>query len=601
MELCKNAASIAVDSVFSNVFAKLNDGEPSMILGSEGSPPPAFAPESSSPRTLLDLPDDEEHNHSAQWAIQEELGQFDKEEEKIMRQKTKRMAERYSKTTDLLRRAQVLEAQMKLKRSDVEQLEGQEKLSADGIDFPTEEQALVQRAAATDSEMLDGMVASGGRRMMEEAGYVSPEELDVDMRKHLAAQKRLRKKKKAIEEKKARRLAAEAAEQEMLRRNLEQNEERRKRIAAEHERERKRLLEERVAQSKEERRQRQREREQLKNAERRMKKVKPKPLYKRMEEEFEEKILMPELVRRKEKLAAIHKRFKESSPALADIDMHQRAVQAQERLNRERARLKKRGREKLWTQSQQYYTGQTKMHVIEEHKTQLSQAQMKLREKKMIRAKQKAYGEFVRKVAAPRLDPDKQLEMESRIARLKNPAPLRKDKRENELVYGAGARGRATPSPPREPRPPRRETAEELYRRTRKPTGTSRREDVSAPTHRMRSRDEELETARFLGAKEQAKEDMRIRRERRRQKALANRGHSEDTESAGASTIAANERHERAVEARREKEARYQALADKDGAISPDVTREADAHTKLSNMYMDAMQAKMDELNSMES
>ena len=31
-----------------------------MILGSEGSPPPAFAPESSSPRTLLDLPDDEE-------------------------------------------------------------------------------------------------------------------------------------------------------------------------------------------------------------------------------------------------------------------------------------------------------------------------------------------------------------------------------------------------------------------------------------------------------------------------------------------------------------------------------------------------------------
>ena len=116
LELCKNAASIAVDSVFSNVFAKLNDGEPSMILGSEGSPP-AFAPVSSSPRTLLDLPDDDMHNQSAQWAIQEELGQFDKEEEKILRQKTKRMAERYSKTTDLLRRAKVLEEQMKLKRS----------------------------------------------------------------------------------------------------------------------------------------------------------------------------------------------------------------------------------------------------------------------------------------------------------------------------------------------------------------------------------------------------------------------------------------------------------------------------------------------------
>ena len=59
------------------------------------------------------------------------------------------------------------------------------------------------------------------------------------------------------------------------------------------------------------------------------------------------------------------------------------------------------------------------------------------------------------------------------------------------------------------------------------------------------------------------------------------------------------QRRPRAAKAaqRTKKEARYQALADKDGAISPDVTREADAHTKLSNMYMDAMQAKMDELN----
>ena len=156
----------------------------------------------------------------------------------------------------------------------------------------------------------------------------------------------------------------------MLRRNLEQNEERRKRIAAEHERERKRLLEERMAQSKQERKQRRREREQLLKAERRMKKIKPKPLYKRMEEEFKEKVVMPELIRRKEKLAAIHKRFKESSPAMADIDMHQRAVNAQERLNRERARLKKRGREKLWTQSRQYYTGHTKMSVIKSTMTE---------------------------------------------------------------------------------------------------------------------------------------------------------------------------------------------------------------------------------------
>ena len=47
-----------------------------------------------------------------------------------------------------------------------------------------------------------------------------------------------------------------------------------------------------------------------------MKKVKRKPLFKRMEDEYNERVLMPELLRRKEKLAANYKRFKESSPAL---------------------------------------------------------------------------------------------------------------------------------------------------------------------------------------------------------------------------------------------------------------------------------------------
>ena len=35
---------------------------------------------------------------------------------------------------------------------------------------------------------------------------------------------------------------------------------------------------------------------------------------------------------------------------------------------------------------------------------------------------------------------------------------------------------------------------------------------LAQPSHRMRSRNDALETARFLNAKEQAKQDMRIRR-----------------------------------------------------------------------------------------
>ena len=593
LEVCKNAASIAVDSVFNNVFAKLNGN----LESPQGSQVQPYAPESSSPRALLDLPRDLQ-GPTVRWAIEEELDHFEKEEEAILKQKAKRTADRYSKTTDLLRRAKILEEQMKQKKSDVENLEGNEELSATGVEFPTmNEQSLVQHAQATDSDVFGGLIAAGGRRSIEAAGYTSPEELDLDLRKQRDAERRLRRRKKEVERKKKARLEAEAGEQEMLRRQLEQNEERRKRLAAEHEAERKRLLEERVQQQRAERKQRQLERDILKKKEQKLKKVKPKPLYKRMQEDFEERIMMPELIARKEKLAAIHKRFKEASPALSDIDMHQRAVDAQERLNKERSRLKKRGREKLWTQGPQYYTGQTKISIVKEHNEMLTKEQQKIRERKLIRAKQKAYGEFVRKIAAPKTDYNKAAEIQNRIQRLKNPAPLRKDVRDVEDNEGSVYPARSTPSPPpREPRPPR-ETAEELYRRTRNSDFGRRKPGQAAdgmPTHRMRERDEEKETVLFLSAKEQAKEDMRLRRERRRTKALAERGieTSRELESPKSNdAIEARKADRQIISPRLKKETPQHTPRNAHEAV-----QEAEAHAKLSNMYMEAMKAKIEAL-----
>lgn len=183
----------------------------------------------------LGLPNDL-HGPTVQWAIEEEMSQFEKEEENIMRQKAKRTADRYSKTTDLLRRAKLLEEQMKQKGGDVQQLDADGNvINADGIDFPSMTQAqiqdqlnvennnnnnsntnrdqvnLIKQLQVTDSEVFGGLLAKGGRRSIEEAGFTSPEELDENMRKHKDAQRRLRRKRIELEKKKQQRLMAEKA------------------------------------------------------------------------------------------------------------------------------------------------------------------------------------------------------------------------------------------------------------------------------------------------------------------------------------------------------------------------------------------------------
>ena len=140
-----------------------------------------------------------------------------------------------------MRRAKLLEEQMKQGGGDVQQLDDDGNIiNADGIDFPTMTQTqiqdqlnmennnnnqdqvnLIKQLQATDSEIFGGMLAKGGRRSIQQAGFTSPEELDENMRKHKEAQKRLRRKRIELEKKKQQRLMAERAEQEMLRQNIE--------------------------------------------------------------------------------------------------------------------------------------------------------------------------------------------------------------------------------------------------------------------------------------------------------------------------------------------------------------------------------------------
>ena len=97
LDLCKNAASIAVDSVFSSVLAKLS-GDKRGVLSPTKNASPKYNPMHAE---TLNLPE-ELRGPTVQWAIEEEKSQYEKVEENIMRQKAKRTADRYSKTTDLL-------------------------------------------------------------------------------------------------------------------------------------------------------------------------------------------------------------------------------------------------------------------------------------------------------------------------------------------------------------------------------------------------------------------------------------------------------------------------------------------------------------------
>ena len=192
-----------------------------------------------------------------------------------------------------------------------------------------------------------------------------------------------------------------------------------------HEKQRLSQLKERLDRQRAERIARQRKRDELKQIERRMKQVKPKPLHERMKEEYRMKVEIPELERRKRRLAEIHKRFSDNTPDLPELDMHSRAHAAQRRLASERGHQKKRGASE-WMDSRMWYHGRTKNRILKEQHDKRTSEQRKRRELKLMVQRKKAYEKWVKKVAPPRVDSGKASELNSRIRRLKNPAPRKK-------------------------------------------------------------------------------------------------------------------------------------------------------------------------------
>ena len=135
-------------------------------------------------------------------------------------------------------------------------------------------------------------------------------------------------------------------------------------------------------------------------------------------------------------------------------------------------------------------------------------------------------------------------------------------------------------------------------------------ERLEQPSHRMRSRNDALETARFLNAKEQAKEDMRLRRERRRQKQLQQRGVG-DHNNNGDNKDSKQKKRKQQIQQQQSNsfelptgedqyDGNYDDEEDDTKMISGRIIEDAEQHAKLSNMYMQAMQAKMQELQQLE-
>ena len=340
-------------------------------------------------------------------------------------------AEKYSRTTALLLRAQQLEAQLKSKASaggpddmggGYSDLAGQDNVggaprfsSTYGEDDDDDEGD--EEDDEEDEERDDGRYGDDGlerdERMLVEETILHAEQAKQNVRRY----------KKEAEARRKRRIMLEQAEADALSVKIREAEHRRKRTMESHEDQRARSLRERLQKQRREREERKRRRESLFAAEKRVAAMKPKPLHKRMVEDYKKKVELPELERRKKRLADIHKNFTENSPDIPELGMRQRAHQALQRLSGERGHHKLKGRERTWMETKVWYHGEAKSRVLKEEHDKRTGEQKRMHQLRLQVERKKAYDKWVKRVAPPMLDADKVGEMQSRVERLKNPAP----------------------------------------------------------------------------------------------------------------------------------------------------------------------------------
>ena len=455
--MAKIAADSAVDTVFSSMMAKLDNqinataGDATASPSASGGAGPKQGP--ASPLYQAELLDPAVREPLFARIEAEQAAELAAKTEE--RQQAKNKAERYSKTTALLRRAQLLEEQLKQKAAagkpdemdggfthmdkidavegyKASRARGMEEGFGDGFRAEGEEGAEDDLGQVQDQPRLtrrgrehlglrrgDGM----GRVPLEGINPEEAAQIEETIRHAEQAKRNVRRYKREAEARRKRRLMIEAAEADALKAQIRATEERRRIAAESAEDTRARKLKERLEKSRRERAERKRRREELFAAEKRMRQLKHKPLHLRMKEDYKKRVELPELQRRKKKLADIHRRFTENSPDTAELEMRTRAHQAIQRLSGERDHHRVKGRERTWMETRVWYHGEAKRRVLKEDAEKRTALQKKQERLKMQLQRKRAYDEWVKTVAPPQLDSNKVGEMEERVQRLRDPAP----------------------------------------------------------------------------------------------------------------------------------------------------------------------------------
>jgi hypothetical protein len=336
-----------------------------------------------------------------------------------MQEDSSAKAEKYTRTTALLLRAQQLETQLKQRslaaRPDnmegtFSNIHGQDRVG----EIPT------YTANNWDDEDGNDFEDTYNNHGLSEE---DADDVERNMLHAEKAKQNVRRYKKEADARRKRRLMMESAESDALAAKIKQAERRRQQTIENHEEQRTKSLHDRLEKQRRQRAQRNRRRDELFAAEKRIRQVKPKPLHKRMEEKYKSQIELPELERRKKRLAEIHNHFTKNSPDIPELDMRQRAHHALQRLSGERDHHKRKGKERTWMETRVWYHGQAKNRVLKEDNDVRTAAQRKKAQLKMQLERKKAYAQWVKKVAPPQIDADKVGEMQSRVERLRNPAP----------------------------------------------------------------------------------------------------------------------------------------------------------------------------------
>jgi hypothetical protein len=142
-----------------------------------------------------------------------------------------------------------------------------------------------------------------------------------------------------------------------------------------------------------------------------------------MSQEFEQKFVLPEMQKRSEVLTRIHDLRKPLSAE--EMRAHELAcIQRKEKADREKAEQLKAARADWLRRSAPHFHGSAMAQAMEEDERAKEAARVKQEELKELWQKKRGYGNLVREMYQPRVDPKKQMEIQRRLQQLHPPKPV---------------------------------------------------------------------------------------------------------------------------------------------------------------------------------